>query len=104
MSSSFFGDIARIEFEGVHSASPLAFRHYDAHEIVAGKRLEEHLRFAVCYWHTLVWAGEDAFGGQTFDRPWFGNTMAAAKHKADVAFEMFTLLGVPFYCFHDADV
>jgi xylose isomerase len=71
---------------------------------VLGKRLEDHLRFAVCYWHTFVWTGGDAFGGQTFERPWFGDSMDHAKRKADVAFEMFTTLGVPFYCFHDADV
>jgi xylose isomerase len=104
MSSGFFGDIAPIEFEGSDSTNPLAFRHYDADALVSGKRLEDQLRFAVCYWHTFVWTGGDAFGGQTFDRPWFADTMEAAKRKADTAFELFTLLGVPFYCFHDADV
>lgn len=104
MSTGFFGDIAKIEHEGPDSTSALAFRHYDADERVAGKRLEEHLRFAVCYWHNFVWTGADAFGGQTFERPWFADTMDAARHKADVAFEMFSLLGVPYYCFHDADV
>ncbi len=69
-----------------------------------GKRMEDHLRFAVAYWHTFAWQGGDPFGGQTFERPWFGDTMDHAKLKADVAFELFSLLGVPFYCFHDADV
>ena len=77
-------------------------------EMVMGKRMEDHLRFAVCYWHNFAWPGGDPFGGQTFDRPWFpdkvGDTIAAAKLKADVAFEMFSALGVPYYCFHDADV
>ena len=104
MSTGFFGDIGRIPFEGPDSTNPLAFRFYDADRIVLGKRLEDHLRFAVCYWHNFVWTGGDAFGGQTFERPWFADTMAAAELKADVAFEMFTTLGVPFYCFHDADV
>ena len=104
MSTGFFGDINKIEYEGPQSANPLAFRWYDADRVVLGKRLEEHLRFAVCYWHTFVWTGGDAFGGQTFERPWFGDTMAAAKQKADVAFELFTALDVPYYCFHDADV
>ena len=104
MTTGFFGDIGRIEYQGPESVDPLAFRHYDANEIVMGKRLEEHLRFAVCYWHNFVWTGGDAFGGQTFDRPWLADTMDGARHKADVAFEMFTLLGVPFYTFHDADV
>ena len=83
---------------------PLAYRHYNKDEIVMGKRMEDHLRFAVAYWHTFAWPGGDPFGGQTFERPWFGETMEHAKLKADVAFELFTLLGTPFYCFHDADV
>jgi len=66
--------------------------------------MEEHLRFAACYWHNFVWPGNDPFGGQTFLRPWFGDTMQSAKSKADVAFDMFSALGVPYFCFHDADV
>ena len=104
MSTGFFGDIMQIGYEGPGSTNPLAFRHYNPDEVVLGKRLEDHLRFAVCYWHNFVWPGLDPFGSQTFDRPWFGETIEDAKLKADVAFEMFTLLGAPFYCFHDADV
>ncbi|WP_377292216.1 xylose isomerase [Rhizobium sp. SG2393] len=104
MSTGFFGDIQKIKYEGPESTNPLAFRHYNPDEIVLGKRMEDHLRFAVAYWHTLVWPGGDPFGGQTFERPWFEDSMKAAKLKADVAFEFFTLLGAPFYCFHDADV
>jgi len=73
-----------------------------------GKTLAEHLRFAVCYWHNFVWPGSDPFGGQTFQRDWFesagSDSMALARRKADVAFEMFELLQAPFFCFHDADV
>jgi len=105
MSTGFFGDIAPIRHEGPDSANPLAYRHYDADEMVMGKRMEDHLRFAVAYWHNFVWPGTDPFGGPTFDRPWFpGETMDQAKMKADVAFEMFHLLGVPFFCFHDIDM
>lgn len=108
MSTGFFGDISSIPFEGPESKNPLAFRHYDPNEVVMGKRMEDHLRFAVCYWHNFCWPGSDPFGGLTFERPWwedkFKDPMEAAKLKADVAFEMFTALGVPFYCFHDADV
>ncbi|QRM53155.1 xylose isomerase [Sinorhizobium sp. BG8] len=104
MSTGFFGDIGKIKYEGAESTNPLAFRHYNPDEIVLGKRMEDHLRFAVAYWHTFVWPGGDPFGGQTFQRPWFEDSMKAAKLKADVAFEFFQLLGVPFYCFHDADV
>ena len=104
MSTGFFGDIAKIKYEGPDSTNPLAFRHYNPDEIVMGKRMEDHLRFSVAYWHTFTWPGLDPFGGQTFQRPWFKDTMDAAKLKADVAFEFFSLLGAPFYCFHDADV
>jgi len=104
MTTGFFGDVTKIPFEGLDSTNPLAFRYYNPDEIVMGKRMEDHLRFAVCYWHNFCWPGGDPFGGQTFERPWFEETMEAAKLKADVAFEMFTALGVPYYCFHDADV
>ncbi|MBN7805552.1 xylose isomerase [Agrobacterium rosae] len=104
MTTGFFGDIQKIKYEGPDSTNPLAFRHYNPDEIVGGKRMEDHLRFAVAYWHTFTWPGGDPFGGQTFERPWFEDTMQAAKLKADVAFEFFSLLGSPFYCFHDADV
>lgn len=104
MQTGFFGDIAKIKYEGPDSTNPLAFRHYHPDEMVMGKRMEDHLRFAVAYWHTFTWPGGDPFGGQTFLRPWFKDGMDAAKLKADVAFEFFELLGVPFYCFHDADV
>jgi xylose isomerase len=104
MSTGFFGTIEKIKYEGPDSTNPLAYRHYNPDEIVMGRRMEDHLRFAVAYWHTFVWPGTDPFGGNTFERPWFNNTMEAAKLKADVAFEFFTLLGTPFYCFHDADV
>lgn len=104
MSSGFFDDTGRIPFVGPDSSDALAFRHYNPDEMVAGKRMEDHLRFAACYWHSFVWPGLDPFGGQTFDRPWFGDGMQKAKLKADVAFEMFSILGIPYFCFHDADV
>jgi xylose isomerase len=104
VSTGFFGAIDKIPFEGKDSTNPLAFRFYDPNEMVLGKRMEDHLRFAVCYWHSFVWQGGDPFGGQTFERPWFGDTMELARKKADVAFEMFQALGVPYFTFHDADV
>ncbi|MGE6739356.1 xylose isomerase [Allorhizobium pseudoryzae] len=104
MSTGFFGDIQKIKYEGEGSRNPLAFRHYNPDEMVMGKRMEDHLRFAIAYWHTFTWPGTDPFGGNTFERPWFKDTMDAAKLKADVAFEFFQLLGTPYYCFHDADV
>lgn len=108
MTTGFFGSTEIIPFEGPDSINPLAFQHYNKDEIIAGKRMEDHLRFAACYWHSFCWPGNDPFGGQTFQRPWFDdvmdNSMQAAKLKADVAFEMFTALGVPYFCFHDVDV
>src|SRR5690606_5113344 len=109
MNTGFFGDIAQARYEGPDSTNPLAYRHYDKDEIVAGKRMEDHLRFAVAYWHSFAWPGGDPFGGQTFDRPWFPktgdlDTMDLARLKADIAFEMFSALDVPYFCFHDADV
>ena len=104
MKTDFFGNIERVAYEGPESTNPLAFRHYDPNAQVMGKRMEDHLRFAACYWHNFCWPGGDPFGGQTFERPWFGDTMENAYLKADVAFDMFSILGVPYYCFHDADV
>ena len=102
--SDFFKNIPQVRYEGPDSENEFAFRHYNPDELVMGKRMEDHLRFAVAYWHSFAWQGGDPFGGQTFHRPWFGDTMDLAKVKADVAFEMFDILNVPFFCFHDADV
>ena len=102
--TDFFKDIPQIKFEGAASDNDFAFRHYDAEEVVMGKKMKDHLRFAAAYWHSFAWPGGDPFGGATFQRPWFSDTMDAAKMKADVAFEMFQILGVPYYCFHDADM
>ena len=105
MSTGFFGDLAPIPFEGPDSTNPLAFHHYNPDEMVAGKRMEDHLRFAVAWWHSFAWEGGDPFGGQTFVRPWHPqNDMGRARLKADVAFEMFDILGQPFFCWHDADI
>ncbi|HCV88291.1 MAG TPA: xylose isomerase, partial [Alphaproteobacteria bacterium] len=103
MTDSYFQLDSPIGFRGEDGDGVLSFRHYDPDEIVMGKRMQDHLRFAVCYWHNFAWPGTDPFGGETFERPWFGNDMASARHKADVAFEMFSALGVPYFCFHDLD-
>ena len=102
--TDFFKDIPTIKYEGLGSRNDFAFRHYDPDEVVLGKTLKDHLRFAVAYWHSFAWEGGDPFGGRTFDRPWLGPEMGLAKLKADAAFEMFDILGAPFFCFHDADV
>ena len=103
---AYFDQLDRVRYEGSKSSNPLAFRHYNPDELVLGKRMEEHLRFAACYWHTFCWNGADMFGVGAFNRPWQqpGEALALAKRKADVAFEFFHKLHVPFYCFHDVDV
>lgn len=101
--TGYFHGIPAVRFEGPSSTNEFAFRWYNPDEIVLGKRMEDQLRFAVAYWHSFAYQGGDPFGGQTFERPWFGDGMAKAKAKADAAFELFDILGTPFYCFHDAD-
>ncbi|GAB5439198.1 xylose isomerase [Falsiruegeria mediterranea] len=103
--TQFFADIAPITYQGPDTADELAFRHYNPDEVVLGKRMEDHLRFAVAYWHSFAWEGGDPFGGQTFERPWHPqDEMGRAKIKADAAFEMFDILGQPYFCWHDADI
>ncbi|TFL16109.1 xylose isomerase [Jannaschia formosa] len=105
MTTGFFDGLSPARFQGPEASDPLAFRFYDADETVMGKRMEDHLRFAVAYWHSFAWEGGDPFGGPTFERPWHPqDDMGRAKMKADVAFEMFDLLGAPFFCWHDADL
>ncbi len=104
--TDFFSTTTPLRFEGRDSHSPLAFHWYDRDRLVLERRMEDHLRFAVAYWHSFCWPGSDPFGGDTFKRPWMadGDTMAAARQKADIAFELFHLLDVPFFCFHDRDI
>ena len=104
MADGFFGDIAPVRYQGPNSDNPLCYRHYEASRLVHGKTMAEHLRPTVCYWHSFVYDGLDMFGAPTFERPWAAATMAAARVKADAAFDMFRLLGVPFFTFHDRDV
>jgi xylose isomerase len=105
MTSGFFQGIEEVQFEGEDSKNPLAFRHYNPDEIILGKRMEDHLRFAVAWWHSFAWEGGDPFGGPTFERPWHPqDDMGRAKMKADIAFEMFQILGQPYFCWHDADI
>lgn len=105
MTASYFSGIPAIKYEGPDSRNPLAYRWYDKDRLVMGKRMEDHLRPAVCYWHTFCWDGYDVFGEGTFGRPWHAMTgQKMAEAKLDVAFEFFTKLGVPYFSFHDVDV
>ena len=103
---SVFGDIPHIKFEGPDTENTLAYRYYNKDQMVLGKRMEDHLRLAVCYWHSFCWDGFDIFGAGTFDRPWHNaaNDRNAADAKMAAAFEFFSKLGLPYYCFHDVDV
>jgi xylose isomerase len=102
--TDFFKGLKQVSYKGPRSKDPLAYRHYNKDELVMGKRMEDIIRPAVAYWHTFAWEGGDPFGGRSFDRPWYDTGMEGAKLKADVAFEFFDLLDIPFFCFHDADV
>jgi xylose isomerase len=108
VSEAFFGEVTEpIRFEGLESTNPLAFKVYDRDRLVLGTRMEDHLRPGVCFWHSFAWGGVDMFGIGTLDRPWIsdpGDEMDAARRKMAAAFEFFTKLGVPYYCFHDRDV
>ena len=101
-----FPKIKKIAFEGPRSRHPLAFKHYNADEIVEGKTMRDHLRFAVVYWHTFRGTGSDPFGPGTAIRPWDDgtNSVKNAQNRARVAFEFIEKLGAPFYAWHDRDV
>ncbi|HEV3223049.1 MAG TPA: xylose isomerase [Puia sp.] len=102
----FFPGIGEIKFEGRDSDNPLAFKWYDENKIIAGKKLKDHVKFAVAYWHSFCNTGGDPFGPGTKRFPWneSGDAVRAAKDKMDAAFEFMTKLGVPYYCFHDIDL
>ena len=106
MSDTIFSQFPTVAYEGPDSANSLAYRFYDAEKVVLGKPLKEHLRFAVAYWHSLAMNGSDPFGAPTIVRPWMtaADPMQSAHDKADAAFDLFRVLGLPFYCFHDRDI
>ncbi len=102
----YFKGIGEIKFEGKESDNPLAFKYYNPDQVVAGKTMREHFKFAVAYWHTLCGTGGDPFGPGTKDFPWSTSSDAvqAARDKADAAFEFVTKMGFDYYCFHDHDL
>ena len=102
----YFEGVGPIRYQGPDTEDPFAFRWYDRDRVVLGRRMEDHLRFAVCYWHTFCGVGLDIFGAPTLDRPWMagGKPLDLAESKLEVAFEFFEKLGVPFFCFHDRDI
>lgn len=102
----FFPGIDAIKFEGRESDNPLAFKWYNPDQVVAGKPMKELMRFAIAYWHTFCGVGGDPFGPGTKEFPWSAADTAVgrAKLKMDAAFEFFTKIGAPYYCFHDFDL
>ncbi|MHC5160563.1 MAG: xylose isomerase, partial [Planctomycetota bacterium] len=104
--NTFFPTIKKIKYEGPDSKNPLAFKHYKANQKVMGKTMAEHLRFAVCYWHTFKGLGSDPFGPGTIIRSYNASDdpMQVAEDTMQAAFEFFTKLGVNFWCFHDRDI
>jgi xylose isomerase len=104
--SEFFKQIHAIQYEGKDSINPLAYRYYNPKQVVLGKTMEEHLRLAVCFWHTFCWSGHDIFGENAYERPWAANTnpLALAEVRAKAAIEFIDKLGLKYFTFHDRDV
>ncbi len=102
----YFPGISKIQYEGPDSDNPLAFTYYDEDRIVAGKSMKDHFRFAIAYWHSFCNENNDPFGMGTRVFPWdrSSNPMDNAKYRLEAAFEFFTKLGTPYYCFHDRDL
>ena len=103
--SEFFKGISKIKYEGRASVEPLAFKYYDPDEVIAGKTMKEHLKFALSWWHTMGGDGTDMFGVGTADKSWGeSDPSARAKAKVDAAFEIMDKLSVGYFCFHDRDL
>ena len=103
---SYFPGLGPIAFEGAQSENPLSFKHYNPDEVIDGKTLKEHLRFSIAYWHSFRGTGSDPFGPGTIQRPWESgkDPVSVAKIRMDAAFEFFTKIQAPFWCFHDRDI
>lgn len=106
MAKVYFPSVEKIKFEGKESKNPLAFRYYDAEQVVYGKKMKDWFRFSMAWWHTLCAEGGDPFGPGTQKHPWTGasDAIQAAKDKMDAGFEFMQKMGIEFYCFHDIDL
>jgi xylose isomerase len=102
----YYKGIGQIKFEGKESDNPLAFKYYNPEQIVAGKTMREHFKFAIAYWHTFCGQGSDPFGPGTQNFAWdqSSDPIQAAKDKADAAFEFISKMGFDYFCFHDYDL
>jgi xylose isomerase len=100
-----FTGINKIEYEGPDSTNPLAFKYYNAEKLVAGRKMKDHLRFAMSYWHTMTGGGQDPFGNATMQRPYNGlEGLELSKARVEAAFELMSKLGIEYFCFHDLDI
>ncbi len=105
--AKYFPEIrGKIKYEGADSKNPLAFKYYNPRKKVGRKTMEQHLKFAVAYWHTFKGTGADPFGGGVYDRPWdhASSPMEQAENTLDAAFEFISKMGIKYYCFHDRDI
>jgi xylose isomerase len=102
----FFNGIKKIKFEGSKSKNPLAFKYYNPDEIVLGKKMKDHLKFSMAYWHTFTYLGVDPFGKETMERPWDQGKdgLDKSKERIRAAFEFMEKLGLEYFCFHDRDI
>ena len=102
---SLFSNVEPVRFEGADTKNEFAYRVYEKDRVVLGKRMEDWLKVAVCYWHSFNWPGADIFGGGTLQRPWIGASVSQemADSKLEAAFDFFKRLGVPYFAFHDVD-
>ncbi len=101
----FFNNIKAVKYEGIESNNPFAYKHYNANQLVGGKPMKEHLKFALSYWHTMCGGGTDMFGRDTYDKSFGGLTpIEIAKNKVYASFEIMEKLGIEYFCFHDRDI
>ncbi len=102
---NYFPNVGKVEYEGKNTENMFAFRHYNPEEVVLGKKMKDHMRFALAYWHVMDYAGADQFGAPTMSRTWQSETpMETARKRVDAFFELCQKLQVEFFCFHDVDI
>ncbi|MDL2310946.1 xylose isomerase [Peptostreptococcaceae bacterium OttesenSCG-928-C18] len=103
--NKFFKDMPEVKYEGPKSTNPFSYKFYDAKKVIDGKTMEEHLKFAMSWWHTLTAAGTDPFGSGTMDRTYGEiDPMKTAKARVDAGFEFMSKMGIKYFCFHDVDI
>ena len=101
----YFSNVAKVKYEGPESKNPFSFKYYNPDEVISGKPMREHMRFALSYWHTLTYGGSDPFGVSTMLRPWDSESdMELAKARMEASFELMDKLNIDYFCFHDRDI